>query len=234
MGGAPPLTTRPPSRFGVWGTGPPAAQPRRVRHNPANTELRAAFERGELPCCVVHGSRPVLKWSVQPALLDHAHYLTVFASGLREVEFPYSFFAETGFLDVLKVTPPEKLPGIIPALILSLRAAVNTRIPEVMTRAISVIVALSSIGAPPGGARARMGTPVGRALLPFYRQLLPVFNLYANTDLNLGDGIDYGQRFDRDLGGKVAQTLRMLDLTGGPDAYLNILYSVPTYSREID
>jgi len=233
-GGARAAAARPAPRLGVWGPGPPAAQPRRVRHNPANSELRAAFERGDLPCSVVHGTKPRLRWTAPPAALDVAHYLPLFAAGLREVEYPFSFFAEAGFADLLAATPADKLAPVVPALVLPLRAAINTRLPEVMARALAALAAVAAVGAPAAGARAPAGTPVGRALLPFYRQLLPVCNLYANANKNLGDGIDYGQRFAvADIGATVAATLRALDATGGPDAYVNILYSVPTYSREI-
>lgn len=34
----------------------------------------------------------------------------------------------------------------------------------------------------------------GEALVPYYRQLLPIFNLYRNHNINIGDHIDYGQR----------------------------------------
>ena len=35
---------------------------------------------------------------------------------------------------------------------------------------------------------------VGEALVPYYRQILPIFNIYRNDNKNLGDQIDYAQR----------------------------------------
>ena len=35
---------------------------------------------------------------------------------------------------------------------------------------------------------------IGEALVPYYRQLLPIFNLYKAKNKNIGDRIDYGQR----------------------------------------
>jgi len=30
---------------------------------------------------------------------------------------------------------------------------------------------------------------IGEALVPYYRQILPIFNIYKNTNINLGDQI---------------------------------------------
>ena len=37
-------------------------------------------------------------------------------------------------------------------------------------------------------------TQPGEALVPYYRQLLPVLNLFKNANANTGDGIQYNQR----------------------------------------
>ena len=34
---------------------------------------------------------------------------------------------------------------------------------------------------------------VGEALVPYYRQIMPILNIYKNKNNNTGDGIDYGQ-----------------------------------------
>jgi hypothetical protein len=239
-GGAP--HKRPPTRLGVWGAGPPPALPFRPRHNPANCDLRAAFERGDLPCAILHGTKMRLNWRVPIDALDLAFYLPLFASGLRENEFPYSFIAEEGFANLLVAFPPDKVAAVVPLLITPLRDAINTRQPQPMVRTIRAIKALASVGGEEalgegggGGRSGRSKTPtlVGAALLPFYRQLLPTMNLYAQKNLNLGDKIDYGQRFHRSMGEAIAEVLRVLDLTGGETAFMNILYSVPTYVRAI-
>ena len=41
---------------------------------------------------------------------------------------------------------------------------------------------------------ATLGPGMGEALVPYYRQLLPVLSLFMGATPNLGDGIDYGQR----------------------------------------
>lgn len=38
------------------------------------------------------------------------------------------------------------------------------------------------------------GEMIGEALVPYYRQILPIFNMFKNKRLNIGDKIDYGQR----------------------------------------
>ena len=67
---------------------------------------------------------------------------------------------------------------------------------------------------------------VGEALVPYYRQLLPVFNLCMGSNKNLGDAIDYGQNHTPCLGELAASTLDMFELHGGPSAWLNIKYMV--------
>ena len=70
---------------------------------------------------------------------------------------------------------------------------------------------------------------VGTALSPFYKQILPMFNLYKNWRQNLGDGIDYSQKKNEDIGDLIRETLELMERKGGDDAYLLIKFSVPTY-----
>eukprot|EP00924_Labyrinthula_sp_SR-Ha-C_P002753 snap_masked-scaffold_13-processed-gene-6.39-mRNA-1 protein AED:0.02 eAED:0.02 QI:0/-1/0/1/-1/1/1/0/128 len=70
---------------------------------------------------------------------------------------------------------------------------------------------------------------VGQALVPYYRQLLPIFNLFKNNNLNLGDGIDYSQQKNDNLGDLINETLALFELHGGDDAFINIKYLIPTY-----
>lgn len=90
---------------------------------------------------------------------------------------------------------------------------------------------------------------VGPALVPFYRQLLPMFNafkvknrkfkiqriyrkifdIYGIFTVNCGDEIDYAQKNNLNLGDLIDETLQVLELHGGEDAFINIKYMVPTY-----
>ncbi len=47
--------------------------------------------------------------------------------------------------------------------------------------------------------------------------------------VNISDGIEYGQRKKHNLGDLIAETLEMLERHGGPDAFINIKYMIPTY-----
>lgn len=54
-------------------------------------------------------------------------------------------------------------------------------------------------------------------------------NLFRHKNMNLGDKIDYGQRKSANLGDLIQQTLEMLEIHGGEDAFINIKYMIPTY-----
>ncbi len=70
---------------------------------------------------------------------------------------------------------------------------------------------------------------IGEALVPYYRQILPIFNLFKTKNLNIGDQIDYSQRKQENVGDLVQHTLEILEMNGGEDAFINIKYMVPTY-----
>jgi len=70
---------------------------------------------------------------------------------------------------------------------------------------------------------------VAEALVPYYRQLLPVMNLLKHRNTNLGDQIDYSQRKGENVGDLINETLNIMEKNGGEDAFINIKYIVPTY-----
>lgn len=70
---------------------------------------------------------------------------------------------------------------------------------------------------------------IGEALVPYYRQILPVMNLFKTRNLNQGDKIDYSQRKGQNLGDLIVQTLELFETHGGDDAFINIKYMIPTY-----
>ena len=46
---------------------------------------------------------------------------------------------------------------------------------------------------------------------------------HVSKNLNIGDAIDYGQRLHKgSMGDVVIETLNVLEVEGGPDAFLNI------------
>merc|ERR1719240_639248 len=73
------------------------------------------------------------------------------------------------------------------------------------------------------------GEMIGEALVPYYRQILPVFNIFKNKNLNIGDAIDYSQRKRMNLGDLIEETLEIFEIHGGEDAFINIKYMIPVY-----
>jgi hypothetical protein len=65
--------------------------------------------------------------------------------------------------------------------------------------------------------------------VPYYRQILPIMNLFKTKNLNMGDKIDYSQRKSLNLGDLIQQTLELFEMHGGEDAFINIKYMVPVY-----
>lgn len=78
-------------------------------------------------------------------------------------------------------------------------------------------------------ALVSLGNMVGEALVPYYRQILPVINIFSIMDRNLGDKIDYHQRCDDNIGVLINEVLNIMEINGGSDAFINIKYMVPTY-----
>lgn len=200
-----------------------------ARPNPPNTELRRFYERGDLPIQIDHGGvANRLAWKVEIQKLDFHHYLPIFFDGLREQELPYSFVAEQGVMDMLEAGAHKVLP-VIPQLIIPIKTALNTREREVIVKVLKILQALVNCDvAVSGGAGL-----IGQALVPYYRQILPVLNIFINKNENMGDKIDYSQRKRQNLGELIIQTLEQLELHGGEDAFINIKYLVPTYQSVV-
>ena len=70
---------------------------------------------------------------------------------------------------------------------------------------------------------------IGQALVPYYRQILPILNIFKMDNRNNGDTIQYGQRKRAVIGDLVNETLELFEKFGGEDAFINIKYLVPTY-----
>ncbi|KAG5176277.1 parkin co-regulated protein-domain-containing protein [Tribonema minus] len=184
----------------------------------APTLFRRYYERGDLPICVDHRSNGnAIRWKMRAAELDFHVYLPIFFDGLREVEDPFRFLAVQGTLDMVEAAPDKVLP-VIPQLILPLKSALNTRAPTIICPVLKILQQMILLNA-----------AVGQALVPYYRQILPIFNLFKAKNANLGDGIDYGQRSRVNVGELILETLELMEQFGGPDAFINIKYLIPTY-----
>jgi hypothetical protein len=202
---------------------PPSSPPLRQstsRRPASNTEFRRFYDRGDMPMQIFHGAvGGKLVWKVDIEKLDYHHYLPIFFDGLREKEDPYRFMAVQGTHDMLEKGASKILP-VVPQLIMPIKTALNTRDKETIITILKVMQAL--ILAP--GADM-----VGEALVPYYRQILPVLNIFKGRNANLGDNIDYSQRKRQNIGELIHETLELFETHGGPDAFINIKYMVPTY-----
>lgn len=188
------------------------------RANPPNTEFRRFYERGDLPIQIEHrGVANRIGWKVDIEKLDYHHYLPIFFDGLREKEEPYRFLAVQGVFDMLEHGGSKILP-VIPQLIIPVKTALNTRDSQVICTVLKVLQQM-----------VVSGEMIGEALVPYYRQILPIFNIFKNSNMNLGDKIDYSQQKRKTLGDLIVETLEMFELHGGEDAFINIKYMIPTY-----
>ena len=158
-----------------------------------------------------------LTWKIEPEHLDYHLHLPIFFEGIREKVDPYRFLAVQGVFDMLEKGGAKVLP-VIPQLIIPIKTALNTRDLEIIGITMKILQALVTCS-----------DTVGEALVPYYRQILPIFNLYKMKNKNLGDKIQYGQRKGTVLGDLIQQTLEMFEMHGGEDAFINIKYMIPTY-----
>ncbi|XP_054016299.1 parkin coregulated gene protein homolog [Hylaeus anthracinus] len=219
------------------------AKPRRYElykpQLPKPSTFRKFYEEGVFPISLendIYGTK--LSWKVNIEDLDFHHYLPLFFDGLTETEQPYKFLVEQGISDMLEHGGPKILP-VVPQLIIPIKKALNTKMPEIICATMKALQKL-----------VRSGDCVGEALVPYFRQILPVLNLlkdkngkrflYINPlhskksktlifDFNLGEGIDYSQQRGENAADMIQETLEMLEIYGGEDAFINIKYMIPTY-----
>jgi len=188
----------------------------------AKTQFRTFYDRGDLPISIFHGGvGGKIAWKVDIGKLDYHHYLPIFFDGLREKEDPYRFLAVQGVYDMLQNGGPKILP-VVPQLIIPMKIALNTRDTELMTTMMKVLQQL-----------VLSGEMIGEALVPYYRQLLPIFNIFKNKNCNQGDLMEYGQRKRMNIGDLISETLEILEAHGGEDAFINIKYMIPTYESTV-
>jgi len=189
-----------------------------ARRNITPSEFRRSYDRGDLPIQVTHSATANrIAWKVDIEKLDYHHYLPIFFDGIREREDPYRFLAVEGAHNMLDRGGSKILP-VVPQLIIPIKTALNTRDLEVIATTMKVLQKL-----------VLAGEMIGEALVPYYRQILPVFNLFKSSSKNIGDAIDYGQRKRLNLGELIDETLEIFEIHGGEDAFINIKYMIPTY-----
>lgn len=215
----------------------PAEKPKQVapkanafgRRTIAPSEFRRFYDRGDLPIAIEHGACNKIFWKIEISKLDYHHYLPIFMEGIREKQEPYRFLAVEGVFNLLANGAAKVLP-VIPQLIIPLKsklhflnfdlfaAALNTRDVEIVSTTLKVLQAL-----------VLCSDTIGEALVPYYRQILPIMNLFKTKNMNQGDKIDYSQRKSACLGDLIIKTLELFETHGGDDAFINIKYMIPTY-----
>lgn len=183
------------------------------------TKFRYFYDRGDLPVRVnFSGAVRKIQWQADVSQLDYSHYLPLFMEGLRELEEPYHFLALQGTLDLIEKGDQRPL-GSISQLILPMKQNLMTKNPKILCVQMRVLQKLVTC------------CPfAGEALVPYYRQLLAIFNLFiSRNQVNCGDQIDYGQQKQENLSDLIIETLYLLEKHGGANAFVNIKYMIPTY-----
>ncbi|KAF7259039.1 hypothetical protein EG68_03734 [Paragonimus skrjabini miyazakii] len=182
------------------------------------TQFRIFYERGDFPFALEHDSKGnKIAWKVEIEKLDYHYYLPLFFEGLAETEHPYEFFARQGVHDLLE-HGGGRILSVVPQLIIPVKRALNLRNHKVcctVLKALQHLIVSEEM--------------IGEALVPYYRQILPVLNTFINKNRNLGDGIDYSQQKRENLGDLVHETLQLMEKHGGENAFINIKYMIPTY-----
>ena len=122
-------------------------------------------------------------------------------------------------LEEARGTPERVLPSL-PKLMPMLRTALVTKHPEVVLAGLQFLREL-----------ALCDPAVGAALVPYFRLVLGVVNIFVGKRNNLGDAFDYQQGKDsaENIGTVAIETLETLERCGGLKAFANIKYMVPTY-----
>ncbi len=223
-------------RFGSWGDGPIVENLRgpdsrfdilsgvfTVKQHP-HTIFRRFYERGDLPVSIRHRTKLSLEFKAAIESIDVSYFLPIFVDGLRERKQPFRFVAQEGTLQLIKFGDRSQIISCLPELIYPIKFALESCDKATIILALRVLQALSATS-----------EDVARCLVQFYRQLLPALNRYKNHKRNLGDAMDFSQfKHDgRTLGETVEDTLSLLELTGGEDAFINIKYIVPTYETAL-
>lgn len=222
-------------------------------HAAAPTMFKTIYERGDLPVRVNGGVHKFVRWAVRdvPAqttsnkgptsfssaggpeydearakflrALDYSVMLPLFFEGLREKTEPCRFLAAAGLTELLAHADAARVGPVLPLLVLPLRQALNTREPATIRRTITAIQQLVKV---PGTDPANGDASVGRLLAPYYRHILPIFNLFKSRGSLSTSSDDY----QRSIGEVMDDTMALLAATGGPDAVQEIHRLVPLWT----
>lgn len=203
-------------------TAGPGRVPRVTSAASRPTAFAVAYGRHGFPVTTVHGlvDGRRFRWLVPPELVDYSVYLPVMADGLRERPSPYGACATFCLWELLaRDDPGDRVLPALPMTVFPLRRALDSgpRDWPTTVRALTTLQKLAAVG------------PVGRALVPFYRQLLRPIGGYLQrfAEVITTDGLHPGVTYN--MAELCHNTLCVLERTGGACAYVNIKNVIPTY-----
>ena len=184
-------------------------------------QFRAAYDRGDVPARIEHGSPLSLHWRRDIyAAGEFLDLLPRFFEGLVETAHPYRFIAVRGCEELLVAARARALP-VLPQLVPHLRRALVSRDRGVAATGLLMLQCL--VNTVPGA---------GPALVPHLPRLLAPLRCLATLPVRARDGHDYGQRLrgPRNLAALVDETLQVLHRACGPRTSAHLVARiVPTF-----
>ena len=114
-------------------------------------------------------------------------------------------------------------------IILSLKKGLTTFHPLIIEKILIILQKLVTL---------RDGT-VGITLVSYFNHFLPVISIIQQREQDQNQKYsriidDFQKNSSFDLLRSIDETLFILERFGGPDAFLNIKYSIPTYEQQAD
>lgn len=186
-----------------------ARAPRKIEPS----SFRLHYDRGDLPIIIEHQNGYKIHWKEEDfEHFDYQLYLPIFVDGIRETTDPYRFLSIQGSFDLLGRIK-DKILKVISQLIVPLKKALNTRNPDIIITTLKVIQRI-----------ATCSELAGIRLVPYYRQLLPILNVFITKNNNIGDKIDYAQRKKKNIGDLIQETLEILEQNGGDVSFILLKY----------
>ncbi|CAI4231376.1 unnamed protein product [Auanema sp. JU1783] len=180
------------------------------------SQFRLMYSRGDLPVAIDHnvpaGGKPkYLRWVKHPSLMKPesiTYLLSKFSSGLPIIDQPYRNIAEWAIHDLLDSVPDGNLiVQAIPQMVRGIRASLYSFDNNKRKFALELLNKMTRI------------SNCGPLLVPFYRQLLPPLRQVRRANIKEKDVLET----------KISNCLQELERTGGPSAFINIKYVIPTY-----
>ncbi|EER02372.1 hypothetical protein, conserved, partial [Perkinsus marinus ATCC 50983] len=158
------------------------------------------YDHPRMPFKMKYDARKTVQWKVPPDTVDYPIVLPIFIEGLREVLPMYETLAFAGALELIRRGGDRRVVPVLPKLIQPLKRALESRDPNTLRKALQTLQVM-----------ARSGAMLGEALVPYYRQILPVLNMFrSQKSMSMSrDDMDY--RLGRNIGALIDETLGVLE-----------------------